>query len=321
MVYLITGGTGFTGAYVARDLLEAGEEVVCFQRSGITPIFREIVPEKYLAKVKVVQGSVADPLDLFDAIRKHNVDSIIHLAYVLIPYSEIPAMSIRINVVGTLNVFEAARIFKLKRVIWTSSVAVFGSLGRYYGDKPVSEQDVLYRPTRLYGATKALIEFLTNLYNEKYGVDIIGLRLARIYGVGKESGGGGLEFTGVLEQAALNQPVTIIKANSKWVYGHIEDAVQAILKACAVPSTKSKMFNISDGGHYDGWQLAEVIRKVNPVVQTKVEPGYHEVYDFPLQDITEARDELGFVPEYPLEKGLRHVFNYFRRQKGLPPLV
>ncbi len=321
MVYLVTGGTGFTGAYVARELVKAGHEVVCYQRSGITRIFREMVPEEYMPKIKIVQGSVADALDLFDVIKKHKVESIVHLAYVLIPYSEIPAMSIRINVDGTLNIFEAARIFNLKRVVWTSSVAVFGMLGRHYGpEKAVAEKDVLYKPTRLYGASKALLEFLTTLYYEKYGVDIIGLRLARIYGIGKLSGGGGLEFTGVVEDAAMDKPVTIIKANSKWTYGVVDDAVTAILKACAVPSTKTRIFNISDGGLYDGWQLGEVIKKVNPVVKVKVEPGYHEVYDFPLQDITEAREELGWVPEYPLDKGIKRVMNYYRQQKGLPPL-
>ena len=236
LVYLVTGGTGFIGAYVVRNLLEAGEEVVCFQRSGITPLFQEVVSKEHLVKVKVVQGSVADTLDLFDTVCKYKVDSIIHLAYVLYPYSEVPPLALRINVIGSNNVFEAARLFGVRRVVWTSTFGVFGRLGQFYGDKVVFEKDVVYRPTRLYGATKALVEFLTNQYNEQFGVDIIGLRCARIYGIGKLSGGG-MEFTQLLRQAALDQPVTIGGGDERWVYGHVEDVAQAILKACTVSST------------------------------------------------------------------------------------
>lgn len=317
--YLITGGCGFIGSYIARDLLEEGANVIVYDLKIDQGIIEKIVSKEKLKNVIFVQGSVAETSDFFDTIKKYKVDSIIHLAYVLYPQSENnPSVSLQVNVIGTNNIFEAARYFGLRRVIWTSSVSVFGSLGEFYGDKVITEKEVMYRPTRLYGATKALLEFLAKLYHEKFGVDIIGFRLARIYGVGKLSGGG-LEFTGLLEQAALDIPITIRDGDAKWTYAYVEDVARLIVKACQVSSTKTKLFSVGDGGIYNGWQLAEVIKRVNPKAQIKVEPG-RGVYDFPIQDMTPLREELGFIPEYPLERGLREVFNYFRRQKGLPSL-
>ena len=319
MTCLITGGTGFTGSYVVRNLLEAGEkEVICYQRSGMSELLKELVPEKNLKAVKIVQGNLADTLDLFDVIRKHKVDSIIHLAYLLYPYSEIPAVAIRVNVDACNNIFEAARLFGLRRVVWTSSAGVFGRLGDFYGEKVVTEKDVMYRPTRLYGATKALVQFLGKLHYEKYGTDIICLRLSRTYGIGKLSGSGS-EFTDLLERAALDMPATVRNADDQWAYCYIEDVARAVVKAWQVSSTKTKIFDVGDGAVYKGRQLAEVIKKVNPKVDIKVEPGMG-VYAFPVPDMATSREELGFVPEFPLERGLKEVFNHLRRQKGFPLL-
>ena len=83
----ITGGTGFLGSCVVSDLLKAGYEVVCFQRSGITPLLQELIPPENLSNVKVVQGKMADFELLSEAIKQHHPDIIIHLAAAEIPHS------------------------------------------------------------------------------------------------------------------------------------------------------------------------------------------------------------------------------------------
>ncbi len=318
---LVTGGTGFSGSYVVKELLQAGYHVVSFQRSGSNTFFEEMIPKELRPKVDIVQGSVTEPLDLFDAIRKYNVDVIVHLAYLLFPYSEIPPLSLRVNVMGTCNIFEAARLFGLKRVVWSGSIGGFGKLAEFYGGKLVSEKDVVYRPTRLYGASKALLEFLSNQYNQQFGVDIICFRFPRIYGIGQLRGGGGIEIAGLFKQAALDQPVTIRRGASRWSYCYVKDVARAVVTACNVSSTGSKIFNVGTDDVYNGWQLAEVIKKVNSKAQVNVEPGFHDSYDYPALDTSPSKNELGFIPEYPLEKGLREVFNYYRLQNGLKPLI
>ena len=95
MSYLVTGGTGFTGSYVVRDLLASGQDVICFQRSRSTPLFDELVPEINHDKVKIVSGSVADIAAISSVIKKYHVDSIIHLASMMYPQTEeLPALAL-----------------------------------------------------------------------------------------------------------------------------------------------------------------------------------------------------------------------------------
>ncbi len=315
MIYLVTGGTGFLGSYVVRKLLEDGHEVVCFQRSGLTPILQELVPEKLLnSKVKIVQGNVTEALELFEAIKKYRVESIVHVAYLLYPQSEIPGIAVQVNIVGTNNVFEAARLFDLKSVVWTSSMGLFGNYGQVSGDKVLTGKEVVYYPTRLYGVAKAFCESLGEQHRKLYGVNIIAMRLGRTYGIGKYRGSGS-EFTDLLQKVALDQPATIPNGDGKWTHIYIEDCAKAIVKACDIKTTRA-VLDISTGVYYNGWQVADIIRKIKPDAQIKVEPGTG-VYDWPKLDVASSLKELGFTPR-SLEEGMKQVMNYYRQQKGLP---
>ena len=122
MAYLVIGGTGFIGSYVVRDLVNRGREVVCFQRSGVNPWFRNILGEDNVDKVKIIAGDVSNTLQVFNIIRQNNIEFIIHLSFALPPVSELqPAYALRVNCIGLNNLLEAVRLFGLKRLVWTSS--------------------------------------------------------------------------------------------------------------------------------------------------------------------------------------------------------
>ena len=208
MACLVTGGTGFIGSYVVRDLLSQGKEVVCLQRSGVTPVSRFVIGEDNLDKVKVVQGDVSDTLQLFQVIQEHAVDLIVHVSYVMNDVSEIrPAYALRVNCIGMNNVLEAARLFGLRRVVWTSSGQVFGPISKYY-QGVMGDDDALYMPDTMYGATKVLGEFMSRLYFDKFGVDSICLRMGLTLGIGKSHGKGGV-FTKFLRDMATDAPATM----------------------------------------------------------------------------------------------------------------
>jgi nucleoside-diphosphate-sugar epimerase len=327
MAYLVTGGTGFIGSYVVRDLLNAGKEVVCLQRSGVTPTFREVVSEDNIHKVKVIQGDVSNTLQLFDLIRENDIDLIIHLGYLQNGPGDLqPAYALRVNCIGTNNVLEAARLFGLKRVIWSSSGKAIGRLGEFY-QEPIGDDNAIYMPDTMYGATKAVNEVMAKLYFEKFGVDVIGFRLGRTYGgVGKWLGPGGL-FARFIRKAALNIPVTIAKGDADPVrgngYAYIEDISNLIVKACEAPTTKTRVFNAIEG-IYTNRQVIETIRNINPQARVTIgESVESEVFKNTrpaLLDATKVRIELGWKPKYSLEEGLRKFFNYFRQQEGMPLL-
>lgn len=318
MAYLVTGGTGYIGSYVVRDLLKEGKEVVCLQRSGLTPVYREIVGEGNLDKVRIIKGDVSNTLQLFEVIRRYCIDLIIHIGFSIPPTSEQqPAYALQVNCIGMNNLLEAARLFGLRRVIWTSSIQAFGRLGSFYKEL-VGEDDAIYMPDSMYGATKALNEFMTKLYFEKFGVDSIGFRLPRTYGIGRYHGFIGV-FTEIMRKGALNYPVTIEEPNYTTAYLYVEDAADLIVTACYAPTTKIRVFNVIEG-NYTNRQLVETIRKINPHTQVTLKEGKFEGFHPPRLDATGVQTELGWQPKYSLEEGIRKVFNYFRQKEGLPLL-
>jgi len=329
MAYLVTGGTGFIGSYVVRDLLNQGKEVVCLQRSGITPVSRLVVGEGNQDKLKIVQGDVSNTLQLFDVIRKNNIEVIVHLGYIILSggISETqPAYALQVNCVGTNNLLEAARLFGLKKIIWTSSIQAFGRVGEFYKE-PIRDDDAIYMPDTMYGATKVLNEFMTKLYFEKFGVDSIGFRLGITLGIGKPLGGGGA-FTKFLNNVALGVPVTMAApdANRTRYLSYVENISDLIVKACNAPMTKTRIFNAVEY-QCSSRQLVEIMRKVNPKALVTIEEGVETKAATlggtpePLLDMSGVQTELGWKPKYSLEEAIIRIFNYFRQQEGLPLLT
>jgi UDP-glucose 4-epimerase len=327
MAYLITGGTGFLGSYVVRDFLREGKEVICLQRSGITPGFREVVGEDNVNRAKIIQADISDTLRLFDVVKEHKIDVIVHLAAILAgngSESE-PAYALRVNCVGTNNVLEAVRLFGLRRVVWTSSAQVFGPVSEYY-KRIIGGDDAIYMPDIMYGAHKALDEFMSRHYFRKFGVDSICLRMGFTVGWGKMHGRNG-SFSKFLRDAATDVPVTIAAVNADQVrgFGYGENTADLILKACEAPITETRTFNAMEF-QCSVRQIVKAICKVNPNAKVTIKngvspeeatvPGTAE----PIVDITGVQTELGWKPKYGLEEALKRYMNYFRQQKGMPLL-
>lgn len=323
MAYLVTGGTGFIGSYVVRDLLEAGKKVICLQRSGVTPLFRELVGEESTAKVKIVQADVSDLSQVWEAIRENQVELIIHLSYVLPPLSERePPNALRVNCLGLNNMLEAVRHFGLRRLVWTSSSRALGCLADFWSE-PVGGDDAVYMPDDFYGATKVLGEVMLKHYFYKFRTDAIAIRTARTFGVGKTTGTGAT-LAQFLRNAALNIPATIGGASKVSVYQYVEDTADLIVKACETPTPNSRIF--CPGEELTTRQLVEIICRVNPQARISVD----ERTDTGMVSITASSSHikdsarptvgLGWQPKYTVEEGIRKMFNYFRQREGMSAL-
>ncbi|MFC1932211.1 NAD-dependent epimerase/dehydratase family protein [Chloroflexota bacterium] len=325
MAYLVTGGMGYVGSRIVRDLVNAGEEVVCFDLAGVTALGQEVVGEKNLDRVKVIPGDVSDTIQVFNVIREHSIDYIIHVGYLMGTRREQgPVAALRVNCIGNANMLEAARLFGVKKVVWTSSAAVFGQIMNFYKE-PAGDDDVIYMPDSMYAGTKALNEVMTRVYFKNFGVDSIGLRIQRVFGVPSIQYGVVGLFSEFLRKAALNIPVTIKEPDFTINYIHVDDVADAHIKACAVPTTKTRVFNLCEGEHTNQ-QLVETIRKINPEAQLSLEEGISNLtrpegdHHGPTMNPTGIRTELGWQPKYSFEEGLRISCNYFRQQAGMPLL-
>ena len=175
MRVLITGGLGFIGAWTARTLLEQGHSVRTFDVHDNRSLFDAIVSD-HASGVEHRAGDITDA-DAVDAAVE-GCDAVVHLAAVLIPTArKDPLLGARINVLGTLHVFEAAKRHGVQNIAYASSAAVFGA-----------EDGVHPEPRTHYGAYKLCNEGTSRAYYDDAGIRSVGLRPATVYGPGREIG-------------------------------------------------------------------------------------------------------------------------------------
>ncbi len=316
MAYLVIGGMGYIGSRVVRDLVSAGKDVVCLVRSGISAEAREVIGEPNLKKVKIAPGDMSDAIQLFHAVKENHIEYIIHTAYAMGQAAEQqPAANVRNNCLGMANVLEAARLFGVKKVVWTSALAVCGARLADFYKEPVKDDDAPYMPEGMYGATKALNEVMARVYFERFGVDSIAFRPARIFGYSKTS----IPFTEFNRKVALNIPVELVDSHYATSYVYVEDCADAHVKACDVPTTKTRIFNLREG-LYSNPELLSVIRKVNPEAKVTLVEGKSDSVVVPRTDASALQTELHWKAPHTLEEALREIYNYWRHKAGMPLL-
>lgn len=311
MSYLITGGSGCIGSYLIRDLLARGEKVVNYDLDQRRQILRQVVPEEALAELVTVAGDVTDLPHLARAVREHKVDSLIHLASLQIPASNAnPPLAERINVGGLLNVLETARLLGVRKVVWSSSVAVFGP-PEEYGGRPVGNE-AHHRPQSVYGACKSLGEYLLNYYHDAYGLDAVGLRYTAVYGVGREAGRTSFT-TEMIRRAAELTPYEVPFGDDRIDWQYVEDVSRVTLRALDAGRTKTRVFN-TRGDVRGVAEGVACLRRLEPRAELTLLPGTFGIaWEY---DSEPARAELGFEPEFSMEQGIEKTLSYYRSRAG-----
>lgn len=271
MAVLVTGGTGQVGSFLCKSLLRSGQQVVIFDAKPNRDNIRDIAD-----RVQLVEGDVTSLPSIVDAIRRYNVDTVYHLAAIVVLESrENPVKSANVNCLGTVNVFEAGRSTNLKRIIYMSSSAVYGR-PETYGRGVVSEDDVPRCPNDPYSATKVMNEVFGQHYYAKFGVKTLGLRLAATWGPGRYVG-----FTGAFndmlrklargEEAVLPPDFAYPGAQLRWVY--VEDLGDLLAYAGAVEEgrVKRRLYNVGTRRPFTPVEFVETVKKVLPDSRLAVE--------------------------------------------------
>ena len=183
MKVLITGGMGVIGAETTRKFVREGHRPIVFARHRDDRLVGDI-----LDKIDFEAGDILDLPRLLGVIKQHSVTHIVHAAaFVGAMSAANPAFSIQVNVGGTVNVLEAARLFDVKRVVYTSAKGVYGPFVGDYGPphyRPVPE-DAPKNPQRIYDSAKLMAEQTSLYYANNFGIDVAILRFAMTYGPGK----------------------------------------------------------------------------------------------------------------------------------------
>lgn len=209
MKYVVTGGTGFLGSHICKCLLNEGHSVVCYDYAPNRTSIQQVLTEKELENVTIVQGDIRDALLFTHVCQDEKADRIIHVAGLLQLDSDknIPA-TIDTNIRGTVNVFEAARICGIKRVAWASSNSAIGYVD--YLDKEQLPDDVLHAPFTMYGKCKDTNEFIAKFYNDNYGLETVGLRYMALYGIARMRGGANW-VTKLINEPALGKSTKYLR--------------------------------------------------------------------------------------------------------------
>ena len=307
MNYLVTGGTGFIGAYTIRDLLSRNECVVSFDASADDQILRGVIDSASLEKIIRVSGDILDLSLLLDTIRTHKIDVIAHFASLQIPASDAdPPLALRTNCQGTLNILEACRIHDLHRLVWASSIAVFGP-PELYGNEPV-QNDAPHHPVSVYGACKSLNEYMAKHYFDKYGVDSIGFRFTAVYGVGRLRGKSSFT-TKMIEMAARGEEYVVPYGDDIVDWQYVEDVSRLVVMSCDLQrKTRSRVFN-TQGDVRPVIDGVNFLRKISKS-KLNVEAGKFGIAW--RYDTAPLKSEIGFEPRYPMEDGIQKTFQTFR---------
>jgi nucleoside-diphosphate-sugar epimerase len=313
---LVTGGTGFIGSYVARDLLDHGHEVVAYDRSTDTRILEKVGAAD---AVEVRGGDVTDATDVAHAIRETGATHVVHLAALLTTAAAAnPRAAMRVNVEGTNNVFEAARLLpEVERVAWASSAAAYAP-PEAYGDRFVTEDD-LVSPDTLYGATKEYNEHQARVYHEEFDVSHVALRPTVAYGPYRETGGSAF-LANIVEKPALGEPFAVEYGDQVIDWQHVRDIAQAFRRAAFTPDADlgRRVYNVR-GELATIREAVETVREIVPDADLTVSDAGQLPWTQRL-DMTAAKADLGYEPEYGLERGFRDYIDVLRREHGLDPI-
>ena len=220
MTILITGGAGFIGTRLAREFHDRGEKIVIFDRIIGDSLFAGV------DKMTKVRGDISNWPEVLNVTGDHKIHTIFHLAGILSASSEEqPWASNNINAMGTYHVLEAARLFQVKKVIFSSSMGTY-TVPR---DTVVTE-DTPQKPTLIYGVTKVFSELLGLYYHRKFNIDFRGIRFPQLIGPDVKAFGFGQYNPWLIEAAIKGEPFDIWAPEDTILpLRYIKDAIKSLI--------------------------------------------------------------------------------------------
>ena len=312
---LVTGGAGFIGSHLVDKLLAAGHRVTVMDNFNdfYDPAIKRanIVPHLESKDYRLVEGDTRDRELVNRCYAEGGFDEVIHLAAMagVRPSLEKPVLYQEVNLIGTMNLLEAAREHAIKKFLFASSSSVYGN-----NDKvPFSETDPVDHPISPYASTKKSGELMAYTYHHLYGFPMACLRFFTVYGPRQRPEMAIHLFT---DRISRGEPIQMFgEGKSRRDYTFIDDIIDGILR-CREANFAYEVFNL---GRSDTVELAELIGKIERLLGKKAiierKPNQPGDVKQTFADTTKARDMLGYNPRVSIDLGLEKFIDWYTNKR------
>lgn len=321
-IYLITGGASLIGSHIADQLLQDGAKEVRLLDNYSLGTPATIAHLSNEPRVKCIRGDVTRLTDLLEAAR--NVDGVFALAgYLTLPMAQDPLSGVSVNTLGMVNTLEACRFNGVRRVVFSSSVAVYGTPV----SSPITEDAPyvsagLQPPSLLYGASKLMGEALCAQYYKAYGLEFNALRFASVYGERQHARAVNAVFVARVCEQVQRGEAPVIQGDGSEVHDYVY--VTDVARACTLAmhsASHGHALNVATGVDTTHTRVAEIALEL--CGRRDLKPQYEEdkrtvrsAVGTRLQFSPEkAQREIGWVPQVTIEEGMRRLIEWQRAQR------
>jgi UDP-glucose 4-epimerase len=309
---LVTGGMGFIGVHVVKSLLDAGEDVVVtYNHSWRVPDFWEAELGKRVTAEKL---DVTVPHDATALALKHKVTGIVHCATPAFGSGPTPAQDFAVNMIGLVNVLEAARAAEVRRFTYVGSSTVYNGLkaGPYHEDAALPLESS--NATETY---KKAGETVMLHYAGRIGLDVRTVRPRQVYGPMYYSMA---NLPSRLCHAAVKGALPDFgRAGAPYAgdtgdFTNVKDCAEVVTLVHQAESPKHRVYNVGGGRAFQMQELVDAVMKAAPDARIELEPGEGPSGNPPdnYLDLSRLKDEFGFEPRYPVERGIPDYIDWLR---------
>ena len=309
MKYLVTGGAGFIGSNIVSELLKQGQQVVVLDNFA-TGKRENILPLMKNENLTMIEGDLRSFHIVRSAVK--GVDYILHQgALPSVPRSiNDPITSNDVNILGMLNILEAAKEFGVKRVITASSSSIYGN-----SETLPKVESMPVNPLSPYALTKYAQERYCQIFSQIYGLETVALRYFNVFGPNQDPTS---QYSAVIPKfikliMADKEPVIYGDGSQSRDFTFVENNVWANIQACTAPKAAGQVINIACGERYT---LIDLVNMINEILGKKIEPKFEKDragdVKHSLAGIDKAKEVLGYEVKVDFREGLKRTVEYFQ---------
>jgi nucleoside-diphosphate-sugar epimerase len=307
--FLVTGAQGFIGAWIVKNLISDGCRITVFDLDTDPRRLRQIASETEIAQADFVHGDVSDAPALARLVKERGITHVIHLAGLQTPACQAdPIAGARVNVIGTLAVFEAARRYpeQVQRIVYASTTGVFGDVDAYQG---AIGDDARPTPVSHYGVYKLTNEGNARVYWREHQISSIGLRPLTVYGPGRDQGMTSAP-TKAMKAAVVGRPFTIPFSGATDML-YVDDCAKAFIDCARAPFQGAEVYNLG-GELVDIADVVACIETILPEAQGLIGVSGGPMPFYAFLDDSRLRALTGVHERTSLQAGVEQTIRQFQ---------